>query len=140
VQALRDVSIRCTDPSLVKAIAEAHREAAMADTETWKRRVASWRASGQTAVEFSARHGFAAATLRWWSSRLKGSSTAPAAPGVPRVRLARVVRRAVPPAPPPRGEIVVDLLDLGARVTVEAGAKRETLQVVLAALGVGGAR
>lgn len=116
----------------------------MADTETWKRRVASWRASGQTAAEYSARHGFTAATLRWWSSRLKRSATVPdVAPGASdasRVRLARVVRRAAPPAPPPRGEVVVDLLGLGARVTVEAGAKRETLQVVLAALGVGGAR
>jgi hypothetical protein len=35
---------------------------------------------------------------------------------------------------------VVDLLDLGVRVTAAAGAQRETLQVVLAALGVGGAR
>lgn len=112
----------------------------MADTETWKRRVASWRASGQTAAEFSARHGFAAATLKWWASRLKRGSTVPDAPGAPRVRLARVVRRATPPAPPQRGDVVVDLLGLGARVTVEAGVQRETLQVVLAALGVGGAR
>ena len=35
----------------------------MADTETWRRRVASWRASGQTAAEYSARHGAAVATL-----------------------------------------------------------------------------
>ena len=112
----------------------------MADTETWRRRVASWRASGQTAAEYSARHGFAAATLKWWSSRLKHGSTVPDAPGAPRVRLARVVRRAAPPVPAPRGEVVVDLLDVGARVTVAAGATRDTLQVVLAALGVGGAR
>lgn len=116
----------------------------MADTETWRRRVASWRASGQTAAEYSARHGFAAATLRWWSSQLKRGSTVPdAAPGASdasRVRLARVVRRAAPPVPPQRGDVVIDLLALGARVTVEAGTQRETLQVVLAALGVGGAR
>jgi hypothetical protein len=42
--------------------------------------------------------------------------------------------------PPQRGEVVIDLLDLGARVIVEAGAQHETLQVVFAALGVGGAR
>ena len=112
----------------------------MADTETWRRRVASWRASGQTAAEYSARHGFAAATLHGWSSRLKREATVPDAPTAPRVRLARVVRRVAPPVPPPRGEVVVDFPALGARVTVEASTRRETLQVVLAALGVGGAQ
>jgi hypothetical protein len=111
----------------------------MADKETWKRRVASWRASGQTAAEFSASHGWAVATLRGWSSRLKRESAVAVAPTATRVRLAQVVRQAAPPAPR-GGEVVVDLLDLRARVTVEAGAKPETLQVVLAALGVGGAR
>lgn len=43
----------------------------MSDTEeTWKQRVASWRASGQTAEEFSAKQPWAASTLRWWASRL----------------------------------------------------------------------
>jgi hypothetical protein len=51
-----------------------------------------------------------------------------------------VVRRAAPAGPPQRGAVVVDFSDLGARVTVEAGTQRETLQVVLAALGVGGVR
>jgi hypothetical protein len=36
--------------------------------------------------------------------------------------------------------VVVDLLDVGICMTVAAGAQRETLQVVLAALGVGDAR
>src|SRR5262245_54820635 len=110
----------------------------MADKETWRRRVASWRASGQTAAEFSTSHGLAVATLRGWSSKFKRE---PAAPAAARVRLARVIRRAASPAPQQqqRGDVVVDLLDLRARVIVEAGATLETLQVVLAALGAGGA-
>jgi len=116
----------------------------MANRETWRQRVASWRASGQTAAEYSARHGFAAATLRGWSSRLKRGTVAPdataGASDTSRIRLARVVRRAPPAGPPQHGGIVVDFPDLGARVTVEAGTQRETLQVVLAALGVGGVR
>jgi len=35
--------------------------------------------------------------------------------------------------------VVVELLERGIRMTVAAGAQRETLQVVLAALGIGGA-
>lgn len=115
----------------------------MADTETWRQRVAGWRASGQTAAEFSASYGGAAATLRWWASRLKrgarGART-PRIPAGPQVRLAQVVRRVAPPAPPPHGDVVVELLERGVRMTVAAGAQRETLQVVLAALGIGGAR
>jgi hypothetical protein len=108
----------------------------MADKEIWRRHVASWRASGQTAAEFSASHGLAVATLRGWSSKLKREAAGAAAP---RVRLARVVRQPAAPASR-RGEVVVEFLDLRARVIIEAGATRETLQVVLAALGVGGAR
>ena len=44
----------------------------MSDTKiTWQRRVASWRASGQTADEFAAAQGLTASTLRWWASQLK---------------------------------------------------------------------
>lgn len=42
----------------------------MADRETWAKRVASWRASGLTATEYSAGRGFAPNTLRFWASRL----------------------------------------------------------------------
>jgi len=40
-------------------------------TETWARRVEAWRASGKRAEEFSRHEGYAASTLRWWSSKLK---------------------------------------------------------------------
>lgn len=42
----------------------------MADRETWAKRVASWRASGLTAAEYSVGRGFAPSTLRFWASRL----------------------------------------------------------------------
>lgn len=111
----------------------------MTDKEIWSRHVASWRASGQTAAAFSADHGLSVATLRRWSSKFKREAAAATALTVPQIRLAQVVRPATPAATC-CGAVIVDLLDLRARVTVEAGAERATLQVVLAALGVGGAR
>lgn len=102
---------------------------------TWRERVASWRASGQTADQFAAEHGFAAGTLRWWASRLKREGTKQEAP---LVRMAQVIRS--PASPALRGSIVVDVLDVRARVTVEAGVERETLDAVFGALGIGGAR
>ena len=112
----------------------------MKDTKTtWRRRVASWRASGETAAKFSSRQGFAPTTLRWYASRLKreGVEVAPAAP---LVRMAQVIRSQAPGDGGRRGGIVVDLLDVRARITVEAGVERDTLALVLDALGVGGAR
>lgn len=108
----------------------------MSDTKsTWRRRVAGWRASGQTADEFAAEHGFRAPTLRWWASQLKRKETRRKAPLVP---MARVIRSPAPPAS--RGTVVIDVLDVHARVTVETGVERETLDAVFGALGIGGAR
>ena len=110
----------------------------MMDTKTqWQRRVASWRASGETAAEFSKRHGFAPATLRWYASRLKREEVARP---VPLVRMAQVIRAPGSVDGGRRGGVVVDLPEVRARITVEAGAERATLALVLDALGVGGAR
>ena len=110
----------------------------MSDTETktkWRRRVASWRASGETAEEFSSGRGFSAGTLRWYSSRLARDAD----PARPVVRLARLVR--LPAAEPRdrRGGIVVELLDARARITVEAGVDRDSFATVVAVLGMRGA-
>ena len=111
----------------------------MSDTKIkWRRRVASWRASGQTADEFAAAHGLAASTLRWWASQLKHEAAPPATtPAAPLVRMARVIR--VPASSTSRGSVVIDVLDLRTRVTVETGVERETLAAVFGALGLGGA-
>lgn len=106
---------------------------------TWRRRVASWRASGQTADAFAAAHGLTASTLRWWASQLKHELVAtPAPPAAPLVRMARVIR--APSSSTSRGSVVIDVLDLRTRVTVEAGVERDTLAAVFGALGIGGAR
>jgi transposase-like protein len=115
----------------------------MQGTKTiWQERVASWRASGETAAKFSSRHDFAPTTLRYWASRLKRDA-AGEAPAVtaPLVRLARVVRapsRAVDDGH--RRAVVVEILDARVRVLVEAGVARATLDAVFGALGVGGAQ
>ena len=112
-------------------------------TEVWVQRVTAWRASGERAETFSRRDGYAASTLRWWASKLKRELAAPAAPAAPaEVRIARVVR--TPPTEMPRGarghELVLDVLHAGVRISIAAGADRETLVMVLDVLGVGGAR
>jgi hypothetical protein len=99
----------------------------MSDTvETWKKRVASWRASGQTAEEFSEGRPWSPKTLRWWSSRLGREAT-----GVrPIVRVAQLVRS---PAAE-RGAVIIEALDARVRVTVEPGAPADTVAAVLGML------
>ena len=105
-------------------------------TSRWRKRVERWRASGETAEVFSGREGFAPSTLRWWSSKLaRTKSPAPAPMGM--VQLVRVP--AAPVAKAGRGAVVIDLVDVKARVTVEPGVDAATLATVLAALGVRGA-
>lgn len=109
----------------------------MADTTSkWQKRVAQWRASGETAEAFSAREGFAVSTLRGWSSKLGRAKAAPAS-----VAMVQVVRTPAVAAAPPRsavGAIVVELVEARARITVETGVDAATLKTVFAALGVRG--
>ena len=113
-------------------------------TETWARRVEAWRASGKRAEEFSRYEGYAASTLRWWSSKLKHEMPPP--PPAPEVRLARVVRTvtAVPaPAPAlasPFAAIMIDVTAASVRIAVGPGADRETLAMVLDLVRTGAAR
>lgn len=105
----------------------------MSDTvDTWKKRVASWRASGQTAEEFSEGRPWSPKTLRWWSSRL-GRRPEAAAP-VPVVRVAQLVRSSAPVDRERGGTIVVEALDARLRITIDVGAERDTVAVVLGAL------
>jgi hypothetical protein len=103
----------------------------MSDTvETWKKRVASWRASAETAEEFSEGRPWSPKTLRWWASRLGRPSTTTA----PVVRVAQLVRSSVPVERERGGSIVVEALDARLRITIEIGADRETVVAVLGAL------
>jgi hypothetical protein len=104
----------------------------MSDTvETWKKRVASWRASGQTAEEFSEARPWSPKTLRWWSSRLGREASSGAAPVV---RIAQLVRSSAPPERERGGSIVVEALDARLRITIEVGAERDTVAAVLGML------
>jgi hypothetical protein len=107
--------------------------AIMSDTvETWKKRVASWRASGETAEEFSAGRPWSAKTLLWWSSRLGREGAR--SPTAPIVRLAQLVRGSVPVERERGGSIVVEALDARLRITIELGAERDTVAAILGVL------
>lgn len=90
----------------------------MANANTWAKRVAEWRASGEGATSFAAGRGFAPSTLRWWASRLSRGE----------VGLVRVVT-----APSVVGTpIAIEVA--GARVLVSAGFDRTTLAEVIGVL------
>lgn len=91
--------------------------------EIWKKRVASWRASGETAETFSAGRGWSPKTLRWWSSRLGRE------PPPPVVRIAQLVRTSDRSGG--HGAIVVEDLETRVRITIEPGADRDALEVVM---------
>jgi hypothetical protein len=104
----------------------------MSDTEeTWKKRVASWRASGETAEEFSAGRAWSPKTLRWWASRLGRASTTASAPVV---RVAQLVRSSVSAERERGGSIIVEALDARMRITIEVGADRDTVAALVGVL------
>lgn len=95
----------------------------------WAARLEAWRASGKSANEFCAEHGYSAKNLVWWSSYFRRKA-APV-PKRRRVMLARVVRkRAAAPAAP--GAIVIQIG--GARVEVVAAVDRAALSMVFETL------
>jgi uncharacterized protein YcbX len=114
-------------------------EPSASTTEVWIERVTAWRASGERAETFSRREGYAANTLRWWASKLRHELAA--MPTSPEVRIARVVRTSKQPTDvTTQGSITLDVVQAGVRISVETGADRATLAMVLEVLGVGGGR
>jgi hypothetical protein len=103
----------------------------MTDARTvWKQRIAKWKASGDRVEVFCARHGLSVGTLKWWAWKL-GREATPA----PVVRVAHLVRSPAADRQPRTGSIVIEALEARVRVTVEPGADRDTLAMVLAVLG-----
>ena len=97
--------------------------------ETWRTRVAEWKASGKPLRVFAQGKPYAASTLRWWSYRLgcldRQSGAKKAAP----IAIARVVRK-------PALESASLILEVsGVRVRVDSGFDRALLREVIAALG-----
>lgn len=91
----------------------------MTDKKTWAKRVAAWRASGESATVFAGREGYGASSLRNWASRLGRD-----------VGLVRVVRSEPAQSKAEGIEIRVG----AARVVVPPGADTESLRMVLDAL------
>jgi hypothetical protein len=110
----------------------------MADEATWGRRVAEWRASGQTSLAFSAGREFTAGGLRHWAYRL--GKTRKQARSVPAVRMARVVRVPSSPAAASASDVPIIVEFGGVRVSLRAGFDRATLGAVLDLLDSRGAR
>jgi transposase len=106
----------------------------MANAATWAVRVAEWKASGLTAVEYCAKNGLAKTSLYWWSTQLKGPGRMKPEP----MELARVVR--VKPSEPPQGDGVVRVEVGGARLYIGEGVQRGTLVTILDALSECGQR
>jgi len=114
----------------------------------WSERVRAWRESGESAQAFSADKGYAAASLKWWSSRLRRSKRAlPSTRSLAlrsapeRIAMARVIRRAEPRALSSAvvAPLVVEIS--GVRVVVGAGFDAALLREVVTALrGLGAGR
>lgn len=101
-----------------------------ASASEWAQRVAAWRSSGKSAAAFAEKQGYSAKSLQWWSSELRRRGQA-VSPSEPKVKLARVVRgRSATSSSGP--SVVVSVGE--ARVEVQAGADRATLELVLGAL------
>ncbi len=100
----------------------------------WSERVRDWRASGRSASDYAEGKDFAAATLVWWSSRLRSETTgkeeAASAASDSQVRMARVVRTTRPSS-----SLTVRVA--GADIDVRAGFDRALLGEVVEALGGG---
>lgn len=100
----------------------------MTNTDTWRQRVAEWRASGLTAPEFCAREGIDVGTLRYWAYRGLAKSGGDT-PSSPDVRVARVICEPRS-APSPSGASIV--VDTGrVKVDVHPGFDQATLAALL---------
>ena len=109
----------------------------MANDQTWDARVAEWKTSGLTALEFCAGRDFAAGTLRYQAQQLKRRQRAKAvaSASVPPVRIARVERSEPPMSPVTPSPHAVLTIEVGrARVAVPAGFDAATVRTVLDAL------
>jgi hypothetical protein len=102
----------------------------MTPTEVkWSERVGEWKASGQSADEFSQGREFKASTLRWWASRIgRGAVGERRKARSARVRMVRVVPRE-------KSDAALTVRVGGAQIDVRAGFDGSLLRELVAALG-----
>ena len=105
----------------------------MAKASEWAKRVADWRASGQTAAEFSEAHGYPVASLRYWSSKLgQENATGSGRRQTPVVRLARVTQAVLGELPLRAARMIIEVD--GARLTVCGQVDAVSLRAAVSAM------
>lgn len=104
----------------------------MANAAEWTERVAAWRASGLSAEKFCEGKGYSTKSLWHWSSKLGRSNSKGGVLRQETVRLARVVRPALPAASVEHPGIVLVLA--GARMEVRGRVDPIALRAVVQAL------
>jgi hypothetical protein len=111
----------------------AENRAPMSDARLfWKKHVVGWRASGETAKRYSAKHGLAANSLCWWASRLKrDGELGEAAMRWAKLEVASAATLEVA-APARLGRIVLLVRDV--QIAVERGFDTETLAAIVAVI------
>lgn len=109
----------------------------MVDAATWKKHVAAWRASGETAAASCEQHGLGLSALRYWTRKAGREAVAAA----DKIRLARVERVAASEASTDAVATAAVVIEVGgARVRVERGVDLDTLAAVIELMGVQGGR
>jgi hypothetical protein len=102
-----------------------------ASREEWVRRVAEWRASGETAESFATARGWSARTLSWWAS--VGHRKQQATPAPPPLSFVEVTARR--PERAERSVMAVEVcLRNGRRVRVRGDVDVDRLRALLVAL------
>jgi hypothetical protein len=107
----------------------------MATRQEWAKRIADWRASGQSRDEYAAAHGLRPATLQWWVSALARKEGKPSKRS--RVQFARVVapQAATPTDAPHAAASALEVVLGGGRtVRVSRGFDRDLLRAVVQTL------
>jgi hypothetical protein len=105
----------------------------MAAIDIWRKRVAEWRNSGQSAARFCELKSFSAGSLYGWSRRL-GPDCAEQSTAIRIARVERVIDGSSETGP----DITIELA--GAKVRIPAGADADSVAVVLRALREGAQR
>lgn len=97
----------------------------------WSRRVALWRSSGESALEFATREGWNARTLTWWGTQVRRRGGASRAAS-PVASFVEVVERREAPTPAAALELVVPRVGT---VRISTGTDLVLLRAVVDALG-----